>query len=101
LIKNALHFIHAERKGKIFIWIENHENKNTVHIKDTAKGMSTAVLAHIFDEFFTNREGGTGLGLTFCQIIMNAFGGKITCKSVDGEYAEFILHFPLYNPVPN
>jgi PAS domain S-box-containing protein len=98
LIKNALYFIRAERKGELYIWIEKHEDENTVHIKDTAKGMTAAVQAHIFDEFYTSGNGGSGLGLTFCKIIMQSFGGNISCESEEGKYAEFILHFPLYNP---
>ena len=52
---------------------------------------------YIFDDFFTSdKKGGTGLGLPFCKRVMEAFGGDITCESVEGEGVEFCLRFPSF-----
>jgi len=49
---------------------------------------------HIFDDFFTSgKKGGTGLGLPFCKKVILAFGGDISCKSIEGEFTEFVLSF--------
>jgi len=94
LLKNALRIIEESGKGEIFIWLESDDKHNYLHFKDTAKGMPAEVAAHVFDQFYTKSEGGTGLGLSFCQTVMYAYGGEITCVSEEGKYAQFTLTFP-------
>ncbi|MDH5180191.1 MAG: HAMP domain-containing histidine kinase [Gammaproteobacteria bacterium] len=97
LIKNALYYLPAEG-GKITITPQQGEQENRLHIKDNGAGISLQQLPHIFDNFASyNTVGGTGLGLPFCKRVMTAMGGDITCKSKQGQGAEFILHFPLCN----
>jgi PAS domain S-box-containing protein len=96
LFKNALYFIQKARKGKIIIWVELGKKVNELHFKDTAMGISEEHLPVIFDDFFTyGTNKGTGIGLSFCKKTMQAIGGDITCKSVYGEYTEFVMSFPL------
>ena len=94
LMKNSFHFIAEAQKGEITIWLESSGDQNYVHFKDTGPGMSADVLQHLFEPFFTHREGGTGLGLNFCKKAMDAFKGEIRCDSKEGEYTEFVMRFP-------
>lgn len=94
LLKNALYYIASARKGEITIYLEHGEQENMLYFRDTGQGISTEVLPHVFDKFYSKREGGVGIGLSFCKMAMAWMGGDITCRSVEGEYAEFILHFP-------
>ncbi len=94
LMKNALHFIVKADKGEIFIWLRQGKNDNYLHFKDTGQGISPAVMPHLFERFFTTTLTGTGIGLSFCKMVMKSFGGNIFCRSQEGEYAEFILQFP-------
>ncbi|MCZ6643270.1 MAG: HAMP domain-containing sensor histidine kinase, partial [Gammaproteobacteria bacterium] len=50
----------------------------------------------IFDRFYTTTDEGlgTGIGLSFCKMVMESLGGRITCDSVEGEYTTFSLYFP-------
>ncbi|MGA2655503.1 MAG: PAS domain-containing sensor histidine kinase, partial [Gammaproteobacteria bacterium] len=91
LLKNALYYVKAAGKGEIQIWCDQNENFNILHFKDTGQGIDPEVLTHIFDRFFTRTRHGTGVGLAFCKLVMQAFGGDITCDSVKGEYTDFIL----------
>ncbi len=94
LLNNALHFIRESDKGEIFIRVEQHEEQNVIYFKDTAKGMSEETVRRIFEQFYTKRNGGSGLGLNFCKLVMEAYGGSITCQAKENEFAEFILSFP-------
>lgn len=94
LIKNALYHLKAAGKGDIHIWCEQDENCNIFHFKDTSQGIDPEILPHIFDRFYTRTHGGTGIGLAFCKLVMQSFGGSITCESVKGEYSDFVLFFP-------
>ncbi|BAY10557.1 trifunctional serine/threonine-protein kinase/ATP-binding protein/sensor histidine kinase [Calothrix sp. NIES-2098] len=76
--------------------IENHLAKIT--ITDNGKGMSESVKSKIFDHLFTTKAvgKGTGLGLAIArQIVEEAHGGKLSCKSVLGEGTEFSIKIPV------
>lgn len=89
LLKNSLYY-----KAKINIFLESDEEHNYLHFKDYGVGIAQDKLPNIFDNFFTNdKKGGTGLGLAFCKRVMQAFGGDISCKSIEGEGVEFCLRF--------
>lgn len=95
LLKNAFYTIKKERKGHVSIWTSCNRDCGKLHIKDTAKGIASTELPYIFDQFFTTKEKGTGIGLSFCKQTMEAMGGSISCSSVEDQYTEFILEFPI------
>jgi PAS domain S-box-containing protein len=94
LLKNALHYVKAAGKGDIQIWCDKNENFNILHFKDTSQGIDPDILPHIFERFYTRTRHGTGVGLAFCKLVMQSFGGDIICDSIKGEYSDFTLYFP-------
>lgn len=94
LIKNALHVIATAQRGTIQVWTEQTEGYNYLFFQDTAKGMSNQQLSRLFDHFYTTTFMGTGIGLSFCKLVMERFGGNIDCESQEGQYTKFILTFP-------
>lgn len=94
LIKNALFFIIKVNKGEIYIWYERQKDFNTLHFKDTGQGIPPETMSHIFEHFFTTTLTGTGIGLSFCKMVMKNLSGDIICTSQFGEYTEFVLKFP-------
>lgn len=94
LIKNALYYLAKAQKGEIVIWLEHDKKENTLHFKDTGSGISQDMRPKIFEHFFSETYGGTGVGLSFCKMVMNNLGGKITCNSQKDEFTEFVLIFP-------
>jgi signal transduction histidine kinase len=94
LLKNALHYVKSADRGEIKIWLATEGKHNFLHFMDTGTGISTASLPHIFDAFYTKTTHGTGVGLALCKVIMQEFGGEISCQSIEGQYTHFILKFP-------
>jgi PAS domain S-box-containing protein len=94
LLKNAIYYIKVAGKGEVQIWASKAGKYNELHFKDTGSGISSKVLPHIFEKFYTKTPHGTGVGLAFCKLVMESFGGKIDCSSKEGEFAEFVLYFP-------
>lgn len=98
LFKNALYAINSTGKGEIFITIVpggENEKINQLIFKDTGSGIPSKYLRHIFDRFYTKTEHGTGIGLAFCQSVVQSFGGEIKCTSRQGEHATFTISLPV------
>lgn len=91
LIKNALYYVAAYPNTRVTITVGGQQ----VQVRDTGPGIAPDVLAGLFEPFRSvAKSGGTGLGLAYCQRVMRAFGGEITCASVPGEFTEFTMRFP-------
>jgi len=95
LLKNALYAIATAQQGEITIWVTQGKKYNYLHVQDSAKGMNPKQLARLFDHFYTTTFMGTGIGLSFCKLVMNRFGGDIRCEAEEGKYTKFTLSFPL------
>ncbi len=95
LIKNALYFV-AESDGEVRIWLERGRRHNRLVCRDNGAGIDPRILPRIFDTFFTSlRTGrGTGIGLAFCRMVVEGFGGAITCDSRVDEYTQFTITLP-------
>lgn len=100
LLKNAAYSIQQARKGNITITARPGKTVNRLLVRDTGLGISPDDQQRIFDYFYTTKKTGAGIGLAFCRQVMKLFDGAIRCESQAGEYAAFILEFPVpKNPV--
>lgn len=99
LMKNALFFIAKAGKGEVDIRLELCPQDNVLRFRDTGTGIPPEILPHVFTRFYSwsadgNHGKGTGVGLSFCRNVLEAFGATIEVESRLGEYTEFILTFP-------
>ncbi|MGH7930436.1 MAG: ATP-binding protein, partial [Candidatus Binatia bacterium] len=69
-----------------------------VEVRDTGIGIPQENLEHIFDPFFTNKDGGSGLGLSISNQIIEEHGGRIMVKSKIKEGTSFFVNLPLEKP---
>jgi len=63
-------------------------------IADTGQGIARENLDHIFDPYFTTRQGGHGMGLTTTERIVRGHGGRITVTSDEGSGTTFRVYIP-------
>jgi two-component system, sensor histidine kinase and response regulator len=72
-------------------------------VRDTGVGIPSDKLEHIFtpfsqaDESITRKFGGTGLGVSICNDLVQLMGGRLNVESTFGEGSTF--HFSLQMPV--
>ena len=91
LMKNALYYLALDPDVRVAITVDRQQ----VKVRDTGPGIAPDALKRLFEPFRSvGKSGGTGLGLAYCQRVMRALGGDITCQSALGEYTEFTLTFP-------
>lgn len=63
-------------------------------VSDTGVGIDETVLTHIFDPYFTTKDGGTGLGLSLVARIVEEHGGRIDVQSQVGAGTTFRIFLP-------
>jgi signal transduction histidine kinase len=61
---------------------------------DNGCGMDQNTAIHMFDPFYSTKNGGSGLGLPMTQRIIDAHGGRIDVDSVVGHGTKFTIEFP-------
>ncbi len=66
---------------------------------DNGQGMDEAEVSRIFEPFYTTKEGGTGLGLSTVQKIIEDHNGTLTVQSKKGVGSVFSIRLPI-NPIP-
>ncbi len=74
-----------------------------VTVKDTGCGIPAENMGRLFEDFFTTKSEGTGLGLPITRRIMTAHRGTIEVTSEVGQGTCFVISFPLRqgsSPVP-
>ncbi len=89
LVTNAVTFNH--RGGKVRMTCRPEDFWATVEISDTGIGIPEADLPRIFERFYradpsrSRETGGSGLGLSICQEIVQAHAGRIEMRSTVGS----------------
>lgn len=64
-------------------------------ILDIGPGIEANDLPHIFDPFYSTKEGGTGLGLSITYDIVHKHGGRIEVESELGRGSTFKVLLPI------
>jgi signal transduction histidine kinase len=65
-----------------------------IRVIDDGPGIEPADLPHIFDPFYTRRQGGSGLGLSIAHRAVQAHGGALIANATPGKGATFAMVLP-------
>ena len=67
-----------------------------VAVRDSGPGLAPAVLARLFEPFYTTKPGGLGMGLSICRSIIEAHGGRLSANANVPRGAEFNFMVPAH-----
>lgn len=76
---------HDVKDGRIVVELKRTVYHLAIRIIDNGPGIPAETLDHLFEPFYTTREGGTGLGLSIVQRIIEGHGGLVRVQSTMGE----------------
>jgi signal transduction histidine kinase len=81
--------------GELLVRVRRMGSQVELSITDTGTGMSPESAARCFDEYWSDKPGGTGLGLSTARRIIEEHGGTIAVLSEEGRGSSFSIVLPL------
>ena len=66
-----------------------------IEVGDTGPGIDGAVIDQVFDQFFTTKPEGIGMGLSISRSIIESHGGRVRAESGKDGGATFHLTLPI------
>lgn len=92
LVKNALESM--DGGGELVVHTYSTPRGVALDLIDTGCGMDDRTALHMFEPFYSTKNGGSGLGLPTARKIIEAHGGRINVQSEVGRGTKFALEFP-------
>jgi signal transduction histidine kinase len=90
--------------GELVVRLQRSGNWAEVTVTDTGHGMLPHALERCWDEYWSDKKNGSGLGLPTARRIIEEHGGTISVLSEHGRGTSFTIHLPLMveltSPVP-
>ena len=93
LIQNAIQA--TEPGGTVTVSSERRDAHVLVRVADTGSGIPPERLQTIFEDYFTTKKRGLGLGLAITRRIVDQLGGAIRVDSEVGKGTAFTLELPV------
>jgi len=96
---NAIYYSHENTT--INVSLEIKKDRVVFMVKDTGIGVPKAEQDRLFDKFFratnarTARPDGTGVGLFLAKKVIDAHGGELIFKSIEGKGSTFGFSLPI------
>ena len=98
LVRNAIESIDA-RGGDVTLTTSRAQNGGVrIVVADTGRGMSESELARAFDDFYTTKADGTGLGLSVVRRLTADLNGSLRVESEPGRGTTFTIELPVCTP---
>ena len=102
LLDNAVRF--TPDGGRIALWsrlnADTHPARVEIGVTDNGAGIPVDMRERLFVKFqhmaaMPGRRSGTGLGLHYCKLVVEAHGGEIGVQSQVGIGSTFTISFPI------
>jgi signal transduction histidine kinase len=97
LLGNATKFTPAGGSICVRSWLDAEKPRLVVSVSDSGPGIPAELFEQVFEKFATGgrEESGSGLGLTFCKMVVEAHGQRIWVENAPDGGAIFTFTLPL------
>jgi two-component system sensor histidine kinase HydH len=92
LVRNA--FEAMPNGGTLTVRTQVEEASVALSVEDTGEGMNARTRERAFDDFYTTKTTGSGLGLAFVRRVVEAHGGQVELTSQQGRGTTVTLRLP-------
>lgn len=99
LVTNAIKYTPPHGEIRVSARLVHDGHAVELSVSDTGQGIPPEAQAHIFERFYqaseNDRRRGTGLGLYFCRLAVEAHGGSIAVQSALSQGSTFTILLPM------
>ena len=94
LLLNAAQAVEGQNNARISLTAyQDGQARILIEVRDNGPGISPENIDKIFIPFFSTKEEGAGIGLSFSRQVMHLHRGSISAQSRPGEETVFTLRF--------
>lgn len=86
--------LNKEGERKVVIATRNSHNGIRVLLHNNGPPLSENAAAHLFDPFYSTKQGGTGLGLAIVRRLLELHHGRVTAASDPDQGVSFTVELP-------
>ena len=103
LMMNSLEAMSSVGDGSRDLTISTTRNKSevVVAVQDSGPGFAPESSERIFEAFYTTKPGGFGIGLSICNSIIEAHGGRLWASANEPRGATFQFTLPMLSDAPS
>ncbi|HEI8864646.1 TPA: two-component system sensor histidine kinase DcuS [Serratia odorifera] len=94
LIENAFDAIDGAEGHEITLSFHHHDNHLHCIVSDDGPGIDPAICTRIFEQGFSTKGSGRGIGLALIRSRLEKLGGSIDFDSEPGEMTQFYVRIP-------
>jgi C4-dicarboxylate-specific signal transduction histidine kinase len=92
---NAIDVLKSKDNAKIYIGVNQTKKFVEIVIRDNGGGIPQNIIHNVFEQFYTTKDKGSGIGLYLAKKFLNEeLNGDISAKNVD-DGAEFLIRIDL------
>jgi signal transduction histidine kinase len=94
LVLNAIEFAGISPPGQVTVSLMPREKQTLLIVDDDGPGVPPHERERIFEQYYSSKPGGTGLGLSLVKRVFDSHGGYIRCEESPLGGARFIAALP-------
>ncbi|MFT4978859.1 MAG: signal transduction histidine kinase, partial [Myxococcota bacterium] len=94
LMLNAIEFAGQKPPGQVTVSLLPRRDQVIFIVEDDGPGVPDNERERVFEQYFSSKPGGTGLGLTLVRRVFETHGGTIRCEKSALGGARFIATIP-------
>jgi C4-dicarboxylate-specific signal transduction histidine kinase len=95
LVQNAIESVAERAAGPRAVEVSTATDGEWVLVRVSDTGIGLTDAERVFDQFYTTKADGMGMGLAIARSAAEAHGGKLTARALD-DGAAFVLALPAY-----
>ena len=93
LVDNAIDSL-GDDGGNVTLETQQVDSRVRLIVADAGRGMTDEQRARIFDDFYTTKPNGSGLGLSIVRRLVMDLDGSVTAESEADKGSRFIVDLP-------
>jgi len=94
LIRNAVEAVEESESPMLWIRASREQENVVISVVDNGKGIPEHIKKMVFNEFYTTKASGTGIGLYIVKELVQKYNGTIDFNSDPGHGTTFTIILP-------